>query len=54
MDVAGGRVVVHRGPGAGAGGYAEVFAVAPGERIVGAAAGLPALDVGELLRAADG
>jgi Uma2 family endonuclease len=49
VDIAGGRVVVHRGPRDG--GYADVAEVRTGGRVV-APAGLPGLTVDELLRAA--
>lgn len=52
VDLAGRRVVVHRGRAAG--GYTDVSAVAADGRLVSSVAGLPALDVSDLLRAAEG
>jgi Uma2 family endonuclease len=50
VDLAGRRIVVHRGPTED--GYAERSEVTPGGRLTAAALGLPPLDLEELLRAA--
>lgn len=52
VDLAAGRVVVYRV--AGGSGYGEVREVRSGERVASPAAGLAALDIDELLRAAAG
>jgi len=52
IDVDGRRLVVHRSPGLD--GYGEIVEVAADEQLAARSVALPALDVGELLRAADG
>lgn len=50
VDLGGGRVVVHRAPRYD--GYAEMVEVDTGGRLTATSVELPALEVGELLRAA--